>query len=178
MKRIPIVLGLFVLLLGVCTWAQTSQQKAGNPLNELGALLVGRWMGEVTLAYDYPGIGKKGEKLSEYDINKWIADDAAIETEWFAGKTTGKAIYAWDAASKQIKVIGVDSSGRLGQSTVTKQGGKWVYSSTGSFADGRRFESKGSLTFLDNGSTYIEEGTVIVGNEKNDYRDTYKRVSK
>jgi hypothetical protein len=178
MKRIPIVLALLVLLMGVCAWSQTSPQKAGNPLNELGDLLVGRWMGEVTLAYDYPGIGKKGEKISEYDVNTWIADKTAIELEWFAGKTTGKGLIAWDAASKEIKGFSTDSSGRFGQFTFTKQGGKWVYSGTGSFVDGRKSDSKGSLTFLDNNNTYIEEGTIIVGNEKNNYRDTYKRVSK
>ncbi len=178
MKRIPVILGLLVLFIGVCAWAQSSAQKAGNPLNELGDLLVGRWMGEVTLAYDYPGIGKKGEKLSEYDINTWATDKTALELEWFAGKTTGKGLIAWDSASKEIKGFSVDSSGRFGQFTFTKQGGKWVYSGTGSYIDGRRYETKGGLTVIDNGNGYIEEGTVIVGNEKNDYRDTYKRISK
>ncbi len=178
MKGMAFVACVILLFFAVPVSTQTPPQKAGSPLNELGDLLVGRWMGEVTLAYDYPGIGKKGEKLSEYDINTWATDKTALELEWFAGKTTGKGLIAWDAASKEIKGFSVDSSGRFGQFTFTKQGGKWVYSGTGSYIDGRRYETKGGLTVIDNGNGYIEEGTVIVGNEKNDYRDTYKRISK
>lgn len=178
MKRILIVFGFLVLLMGVCAWSQTSPQKAGNALIELGDLLVGRWMGEVTWAFDYPGGGRKGEQVLQYSVATWTADKAAIETNSFAGKTTAKYLLGWDAASKEIRGFVVDSSGSLSQVTITKQAGKWVYSLVGSFVDGRRFENKGGWTFLDNGNAYVEEGTIIVGKEKNDYRATYKRLSK
>ena len=50
-----------------------------TPLKEFGDLIVGRWMSEVVWAVDYPGLGKKGEKVIGFDIWRWAADGSAIE---------------------------------------------------------------------------------------------------
>lgn len=164
-------------LLAVALSASPTPQQAGTPLKDVGDLIVGRWMAEVTWAVDYPGIGKKGEKVTGYNVCRWIVDRTAIECEWLLGETTGKAIYWWDAASKQVKVFGLDSGGNWDEGTISKQGPKLVVASSGSFADGRRVEYKWETTFQDNGNTRINTGATILGGVRNEFRDTYKRVA-
>ena len=162
------------------TYAQEPSSLAGGdtPLKEVGNLLIGRWMSEITWAVDYPGIGKKGEKVTGYTVYRWIADGTAIECEWYAGKTTGKVLWGWDASSKQIKIFGLDSGGRWDEGTISKQGSKFVGTSAGSFMDGQRVDYKWEMTFQDDGNTLIETGATILAGVRNEFRDVFKRVAK
>ena len=134
-------------------------------------------MSEITWAVDYPGLGKKGEKVTGYEICRWTIDGTAIECEVFGGKVTGKAIYWWDAASKQVRDLELDSGGNWAQGVVSRQGTKLVISASGGFADGRRVDYKREDTFQDNGNTRIATGATILKGVRNEFRDTYKRVA-
>jgi hypothetical protein len=179
MSKIVIALGIvLVALLAVAVSASPVPQQAGTPLKDVGDLLVGSWTGEGTYAADYPGLGKKGEKFTSTYTCRWVSGQAAIECEGVLNKSTSATFYWWNAGSKQVKYIGMDSSGRCREGTITKQGAKLAWEAAGSFADGRRFEAKGESTFQDNGNTRIEAGAVILNGVRNEYRDTYKRVLK
>ena len=172
-----IIVALTALLALALSAAAAPQQAGSAPLKDVGDLIVGRWVSEITWAVDYPGVGKKGEKVTGYDVCRWIADRTAVECEGFAGKTTSKTLLWWDAASKQVKIFGLDSGGNWSEGTFSKQGPKLVGATSGSFADGRRVEYKWEVTFQDNGNTRIETGATILGGVRNEFRDTYKRVA-
>ena len=179
MSRIVIAFEIvLVALLAVAVWASPAPQQAGTPLKDVGDILVGRWTGEGIYAADYPGIGKKGEKFTSTITCRWVAGQAAVQCEGVENKTTWTAFYWWDAGSKQVKTLGVNSGGNYDEGTITKQGTKLVYASAGSFADGRRVEYKGEMTFQDNGNTRIDTGATILNGVRNEFRDTYKRVPK
>jgi hypothetical protein len=178
MKRLLITIALGFAVPCLLLAQPKSAPSANNPLQGLADILLGRWLGDVTFAADYPGIGKKGEKVSGYDIYRWSVDGMTIENESFFGKTTGKSLIVWDAATKQIRFFGVDSGGNYSTGTLTFQGAKLAWSSAGSLADGQKVEYKGETTFADNGNTRIEAGVTILGGVSNPFRDVYKRIVK
>ena len=165
-------------LLALAVTQATAPQTA-NPLKDVGDVLVGKWTGEGIYAADYPGIGKKGEKFTSTMTCRWTAGQAALACEGGENsKSTGITLYWWDAGSKQVRYAGANSGGNSDQGTIAKQGAKLVWASVGAFADGRRVEYKGETLLQDNGNTRIEVGATILGGARNEFRDTYKRVTK
>ena len=158
--------------------ASASAGAAIAPLKDLGDLLVGRWLADITWAVDYPGLGKKGDKVVGYELWKWSADSKALECDWLLGATTGKSFMWWDAATKQIRSLDVDSGGGGAQGTITRQGAKWVSMSAGSLADGHHVDYQSEITFPDNGQSRINAGATILNGVRNEYRDVFKRVGR
>lgn len=171
------MLSATLLLTGMLVVGQAGQ--AENPIEEFGKLLEGRWIGEVTLIADWPGIGKQGEKVATHVVGRWIADRRAIEEEWYGAKGTGKNLYVWDGAAKQIKQYCVDSGGTTSVLVYTKRGDKWAFKASGSQADGTKMEGEGTLTMADGGNTQIYEGKYFMnGKELPPLNDVYRRVSR
>ena len=169
---------LAVALCGVLItigWPVASAQTPAV-FKELGDAYEGRWLVDVTWAVDYPGLGKKGEKVTGVNIGRWILDGKVFEMEWFAGKNTGKGIIWWDPVSMQIKEVFVDSSGRWSEGTVRKKGGAFIATAKGAFIDGRKVEYEVKVTFQDGGRTRVHEGATIVDGKRNPFRDVMKRV--
>lgn len=154
------------------------QTKTPTPLKEIGDVLVGRWTSEVVWAVDYPGLGKKGEKVMGYETMNWIIDGQALEGNWITGKTIGKFIIWWDASREQIKVLSLDSSGRTSEGTITKKGRTFIGKASGSFNDGRKVSYEWKTSLQDNGNTRIESGATILNGVRNEFRDVFKRVAK
>ncbi len=64
-----------VLLCASLAFAQGDKSSATiDQFREYGDIIVGRWVAEITLTDDYPGLGKKGDKLTCHSTTKWIAD--------------------------------------------------------------------------------------------------------
>ena len=158
--------------------ATATSNSIRQSLNELGDLLIGRWRWEINLAVDYPGVGKKGEQVVGFETCRWIADRNAIECAFAYGKATETWFYWWDAGSKQIKSLGLDSGGNWYEGTISKQGDKLVWKVGGSFADGRPAQVQSETTFEDSGDTRVIVGATIVGGVRNEFRDVGKRVWK
>lgn len=177
MKGIMIPVCL-LLLFTASAAAQTPGQQSRAPIKEFGDLIVGRWISDVTWAVDYPGLGKKGEKVTGFDAWRWVVDGAALECDWLLGATSGRTIMWWDASTKQVRTLDVDSGGNWSGGTVVKQDAKWVWVRKGSFADGRNVEYRSETTFQDNGRTRVDAGATILGGVRNEYRDIFKRVTK
>ncbi len=86
---------------------------------------------------------------------------------------------AYDAATKQIKTLSVDSGGTFSESVAFKHDGQWHDRSTGSLSDGTRTTGRSTLTILDGGETHRWTGTGAVGDKPNDpLNDVWRRVSK
>ena len=148
-----------------------------TPLKEFGELMVGRWIGEVTLIADYPGIGTKGEKVIGHSVTRWIADRRGLEGEWFSGQGVGKAIAFWDPASKKIVQCSVDSGGTIAKWQFWKEDGKWLFQGGETLPDGSKTEGTGTVIIKDGGSTAVYEGTFTVNGKKTpDLHDVYRRV--
>ncbi len=175
--RIGLAIGLSVFLVGSAS-ISSGRQQSTSPLLDVGELIVGTWTGEGVWAADYPGIGKKGEKFKVTRTCRWVAGKAAIGCEGSDNQRVWTSLYWWDAAAMEIKNVGVNSGGNWAEGTISKQGTKLVWASSGAFADGRKVEYKGETTFQDNGSTYTETGVTILEGVSNEFSDTYKRVSR
>ena len=187
MKRLVAVIRTTIIVLlfvGQAALPATTRQTgkgatpAANPLMEYGDAVIGRWLADVTWATDYPGVGKKGEKVSGYAVYRWTADGMGIEEEFVAGKVSGRSLAVWDAGAKQIRMFGVNSGGNYSQGTISKQGAKFVGAEAGSLSDGRKVEYKWEITFEDGGNTLISAGATIINGVSNPYRDVFRRVSK
>ena len=175
--RIGLAIGLSLAAVG---WASVSfgQQESASPLQDVGELIIGSWTGEGVYAADYPGIGKKGETFTSTHTCGWVAGKAAIGCEGTVGQSTWTSLYWWDAGAKQIKYVGLNSGGGWAEGSVSKQGAKLVWASSGSLGDGQHVEFKGETTFQDDGNTYIENGATILDGVPSEFSDTFKRVSR
>jgi hypothetical protein len=194
MKRLLFVLMLiFVVVIGNSCAPQDSSSApetvaasvapaepvaAPQTLKEIGELFVGRWIGEVTWAVDYPGVGKKGEKVSAYIVCSWVNDGNTLQCVQYAGQSTGRGLTWWDAASKEIKNLWIDSGGNWDLGTITKQGMKWAGQSSGGFPDGRQVQYKWEWTFEDGGNRFTSTGATILAGAENPFRDVFRKVGK
>lgn len=155
-------------------------QPPATPLEEFGEMLVGRWIGDATLVADWPGIGKKGEKVVNHLTYRWIADRRGIEAEAFAGQGTGKGIYFWDPATKKIVEYRINSGGTTGRVEYVKKNGRWEFTLTGNQPDGAAYKAEGVILVKDGGATLIWEGPSgsMEGEKMLNLRDVYRRASK
>jgi hypothetical protein len=172
------MLSLAAIVLATSVVIGQSDQK-GNLLQDYGQLMVGRWVGDVTLVADWPTYGKKGDKIIGHLTVRWIADGKGLEDEGIAGQGAGKTLYFWDPISKKIKSMGVDSGGTVFEGETWKEGDKWLWTGRGALADGTPTAGKGAIVVKDGGDTIIFEGEGTVGSEKMlPLHDVYRRVSK
>jgi hypothetical protein len=110
MKRfVATHLGLMIVLVASTSFGQAP------PVNEnLKCLrpLIGKWVTEITLEEDSPGVGKQGENISYVGIYKWTPNRNAITLtvnanvgEKVVNVTNG--LLVWDALNKNI--VGLDA---------------------------------------------------------------------
>ena len=106
--------------------------------------MAGRWAAEITLTDDLLVSGKKGDEMWGYATNKWIADRSASEGEWFLGTDGGKGIAFGDGGSKQIRIVGVDATGPVGESVIIKVNGERQMDCEDPWRFSRRKEDRGT----------------------------------
>lgn len=174
-KVIPLSIVLLFLLASL-SFGQTATRAE---FQEYCNVIEGRWIGEVTWITDWPGYGKKGDKVTAYAENQIVADGNAISGPFYAGNGKGTRLIVFDTGAKQIKCIAVSSGGTVHNQVFYKQAGKWQILSTGSLPDGSTIEGKYTITISDNGKTHTYTGSTTIGGEKVDERhDVWRRVSK
>jgi hypothetical protein len=141
--------------------------------------LQGRWIGEVTWVTDWPGIGKRGEKVTCYFEGRIAEDGHAIAGRWYGGAGSGTGVYYFDPRAKQIRWFWVNSGGALEEGILYKSNGHWVEEGSGSLEDGRATAHASDLTITDKGNTHTYTGKGTVGGTKTDDRhDVWRRVGK
>jgi hypothetical protein len=155
-----------------------SESPADTPLQEYGDLLVGRWMGDIGLVRDWPGIGKEGDKIVEYATVKWSVDRTALIREWHGGEGCGRSITVWDPLEKKIKAVAVNSGGSTFTAMVEKDGEQWSWTLSGSLGDGTPQTGSGTIKLSDDGNKYDVAGKLVVGGEEVSFVDPYTRLAK
>ena len=154
MLKITIATLTAVLLFGqTAVHAQTPEA-----FQEYGNSVVGSFQGKVKLVRDRPGIGKAGDTVDATVNIRWILGKSALEGRSKLGDKTGKWIVVWNPVQKAIRVLGVDTSGEVVESTIQKKDGKWVGKQAMLMADGRKLSFTSTLTISDDGRTHTYDG--------------------
>ena len=176
MTRIASTIALLVAGLTSPAFAQDSSRK---DFQEFCQALEGRFVGEVTWVTDWPGIGKKGEKVTCYFEGRIAEDGNVLTGRWYGGAGSGTGQYYFDAAAKQINYLWINSGGAFERGILYKKDGHWVETGSGSLADGRKTAHTSTLAITDNGNTHTYTGSGTVRDEKTDDRhDVWRRVSR
>lgn len=138
----------------------------------------GRWIGDVTWITDWPGFGKKGDKVTGYWEGKMAEDGNVVIGRFFGGNGSGTTIAYFDAGSRKIIEQTVTSGGSVWSATITRNGDKFTSIVAGSNPNGDRIEAVHTLTMLDDGDKGIWAGKGKVGDEPTTLHDTWRRVGK
>jgi len=139
----------------------------------------GRWVGDVTLIADWPGVGKKGQKLTAYYESTIAQDGNALIAKNYTGKGSGTSLTVFDTSTNQIKGTWVSTGGSISHYTLFRRDGKWMEKTTGSNPNGDKIVLDTTFTYSDNGTKCIITSSGTVGDDKTkDQYDVWRKVSK
>jgi hypothetical protein len=181
MSRSAVSLALLLAithLAGICRAEGDTSTK--QEFQEWIELMKGRWIGDIPLVQDWPGLGKRGDRLTAYSDIEVIADGHALQGVWYAGDGKASWMTTWNPSTKQIKENVVFSSGITWENVITKQAaGKWLARKVnGSMPDGKQIDGDVTLTISDDGKTHTWTGEWTVDGVKTDQvRDVYRRLA-
>lgn len=162
------------MLLSTSTYADDNHASLED-FKELADMFKGRWIGEVTWVTDWPGLGKKGDKVTCYLDVSSTADGNALVGHFYGGSGSSTILWMYDAGAKQIKATMVDSGGTTDSITYHKKDGKWIEAGQGSLANGTKTKYQSTLAF--DGKTLVAKGGGTVGGEPmNERHDIWTKV--
>jgi hypothetical protein len=168
-----------VLIAALCALPAFGQQTTREDFKGFCQVMAGRWVGDITWILDWPGVGKKGDKVTGYSENKVSEDGHALLGRFFGGKASSSSITVYDAGAKQIRANGVDSGGTVWTAIYYKKDGKWTSHETGSLPDGSKYDGLYSVTISEGGNTHTWTGsTTTEGKKADELHDVWRRVSK
>ena len=152
-------------------------QSSRADFKEFCKVMEGRWIGKVVWAADWPGFGKKGDKVTGYSDFRVSHDGSVMQGRFNAGPGAGVGLYHYDAGKKQIQGRWVSSGGNVWNLVIYKKDGQWHEHETGSVADGRPIEMSSIRHISDGGKTHRRVGTVKIGGEDQDpLQDVWRHV--
>ena len=170
---------VFVFLLLASAGRANGQQASKEDFKEYCQAVEGRWIGEVTWIADWPGIGKKGDKVTCYTVTTIESDGHTLVSRFLGGGGTFTGITVYDASKQQIRGLGSSSGGTVFHTILYKKDGKWMEVITGSNPDGAKITAKNMLQISKDGKTHTWTGTTTIdGEEVDKLHDVWKRVSK
>jgi hypothetical protein len=175
MKTATLTAALLALIL---TAPVRAQEASREDFREFCQMQLGRWIGDVTWVADWPGFGKKGDKVVAYLEGNLVEEGNAMTFRFFGGQGSGTVLAYYDAQAKRIRLISVLSTGGSNQGIVYKKNGQWFGEGTGCLADGTPTQYSHQITITDNGNVMTFTGMGKVGDEKtDDQHDVWRRVS-
>jgi hypothetical protein len=178
-KSLSLLMSTVAIVLAGTGYPASAQESSRDDFKEFCQAIEGRWIGEVTWVADWPGFGKKGEKVTAYWNGRMAEDGNAIVGQFVGGDGSETSLIYFDAGKKQIRWRMVSSSGAVSESIVFKKDGKWNQKGCGSLADGTETAFTNTAIISEGGNKWIWEGTGTVGGEPTaDQRDVWRRVSK
>lgn len=113
-----------LLVLVVAALPAFGQQFTREDFREYCQMMSGRWVGDVTWDADWPGMGKRGEKVTAYGEIRLAEDGHALVGRFFGGAGSWSWTTLYDAGAQQIRTTGVDSGGTVWSIVVQKKDGK------------------------------------------------------
>ncbi len=162
---------LALALVALLTTSGTAQNIKKTDFDEFSAMFTGRWIGQVKWVTDWPGVGKKGDTATCYlDVNP-IEDGNAMIGKFYGGLASGTVLWVYSAGEERIGGTVVYSSGLVDHLTYTKEDGKWIETASGMLPDGRKTESRSTMTLEEDGTILRLRGNGTVGGEPTDPRD-------
>ncbi len=167
------------LLLAVSASSLFAQEVTRDDFRDFCKTWEGRWVGDVTWIADWPGLGKRGDKVTAYWEGQVTEDGNAMTAKFFGGNGSSTDLIFFDPGVNQIKWLVVESGGRVGENKMYKKDGKWIQEGTGTNPDGAKIKYVGTVTITDDGNTHTWTGSATVdGKKTDDQRDVWRRVSK
>ena len=152
-------------------------QSTRADFKEFCKAMEGRWIGEVVWVADWPGFGKKGDKVTGYSDFRISRDGSMKQRPFNAGTGAGIGLYHYDAGKKQIQGRWVSSGGNVWNLVIYKKNGQWHEEETGSVADGRPIEISAIRHISDDGKTHRRSGPVkIDGKDQDPLQDVWRHV--
>jgi hypothetical protein len=168
-----------MFLVAVLAAQASAQESTRQDFHEFCKAIQGRWVGDVTWVADWPGFGKRGDKVTAYWEGRLAEDGNILIGKFFGGDGSETSLIYFDAGAKQIRWTMVSSRGAVTQSVVYRKDGKWRQAGNGSLPDGTRTEYTSTAIISDDGNQWIWEGSGNVGGEPTaDQHDVWRRVSK
>jgi hypothetical protein len=161
----------------------TAQKSTLNDFYAFCDLLEGRWMVDVTLIADWPGIGlKRGEKFKGYDSFTKILDGEALEWSSVGGEGEFRAIFHWDSHSSTIHCNAYTSGGAMHHSVWWKEEeGKYALWLKRAFErDNRRLAGKAGIQFDRNARSFrfTSDNLKLGGEALDKLEDIFHKISK
>ncbi|MEQ1691672.1 MAG: hypothetical protein ABMA00_10320 [Gemmatimonas sp.] len=166
---------IFALIFLATAPVARAQPAFGTSMEAFGGALAGNWVGEGSFVEDVQGIGKKGEKFASTLTCVWAAGRAALRCDGKEPQSTWVILYFWDAGTRQIRYVGVNSGGGSSLGTVAGRGPKFVATETGASADGGKLDATYEIAFEEGGNTRIDTGSTTVNRAKTPWRDVYRK---
>ena len=170
---------MFISSLGFFASQVKGQDSSREDFEKFCKMNEGRWICDITWVADWPGVGKKGEKVRVYSQSTISEDGNALIEKAYMGNGSTTRIAGYDAGNKRIKGMEIGSGGNVGQYIVYEESGRWIITGDGSEADGTKSRFSITMTISDNGNTLTFSGSVWMGERKIDVPgDVWRRVSK
>ncbi|HAA61896.1 MAG TPA: hypothetical protein DCE39_13295 [Planctomycetaceae bacterium] len=156
---------------------KTNMQSSPAEFKEFCGIMKGRWIGEVIWITDWPGFGKKGDKVTAY-MDFSVAEGGNVMVgRFFAGPGSGTIMVHYDARTRQIWERAVSSGGNVWNHLVYKHDGEWHVQTTGSTADGKKIAGSSVRHFSDKGKTQRWRGQwTIAGKKLDPLRDVFRHL--
>ena len=194
MKHWILVAALMTCCLSGLAWDSLSHSSQAAPVAQAGAstgkmqttradfqkyckAMEGRWIGEVVWVADWPGFGKKGEKVTGYSDFRISHNGSVMQGRFNAGPGSGIGLYHYDAGKKQIQGRWVSSGGSVFNQVIYKKDGQWHNHETGSVADGRPIVMSSIHHFSDDGKTHRRTGSAkIDGKDQGPLQDVFRHI--
>ena len=174
-----IVSALAVLIVVLLAGPAIGQETTREDFKKWCSQIEGRWIGDVTWVTDWPGFGKKGDKVTAYWQGCVSEDGNVMVANFFGGAGSNTGLVYYDSASKRIHYTYVASAGTVFQSTFWPVGDKWIENVDVTLPDGTKGTTKNVLMFTDDGKTLTIHINGKIGNDViKDQKDVWRRVSK
>ena len=170
------------VVIGLCCWLLANpvfgQETNRQDFERWCSVLQGRWIGDVTYITDWPGFGKKGEKVTAYFQARPSLDGNGMITSFLGGKGSERGMFYYDAAAKRTRGTFVSSGGTLIQLTNWPDGDRWKEVFHVTLPDGTKGRIDGLLVLSENGKTLTIRRNGQIGDDMiKDETDVWRRVN-
>lgn len=180
-NAIAATLVTFTLLLAAPVLAQEAkaQESSRADFDDFCKAMEGRWVGDVVWIADWPGLGKKGDRVTCYCEMTITEDGNALIGKFFGGGGSGTWLTVYDAGKKQIRETSSNSGGTVFTYVYAKaKDGNLKCRMSGSNPNGDKLKGQFLVTVSDNGNTHSWSGSsTTAGKPNDDLQDVWKRVS-
>ena len=152
-------------------------QSSREDFEEFCRVMEGRWIGDVIWITDWPGFGKKGDKVIAYQEWRVVEGGKGLLGRFYGGPGSGSTLVRYDVRTRQIRDRSVSSGGSVWNHLIYKKDGKWHYKTSGSTGEGKKITGSSIRHISDDGKTHRWLGTwEIDGNKLDPLRHVFRRI--